>query len=142
MYDGTRILKYKIATSIVWWATRQPHSNTANNDNVSKSASTTAASTATSSGDVVEGGNCAELGTTDGTSNSSAFQPFTKPLYKSVVKVRYNKLWYTSVENVVAAIEAQFNQSNSPYQPCPVELKPVQRAPKVRSIQTTALQTG
>ncbi|VDM27926.1 unnamed protein product [Hydatigera taeniaeformis] len=58
-------------------------------------------------------------------------RPFTKPLYKSVVKVRYNKLWYTSVENVVAAIEAQFNQSNSPYQPCLVELKPVQRAPKI-----------
>ncbi|KAL5971468.1 Ras GTPase-activating protein 1 [Taenia solium] len=131
VYDGTRILKYKIATSIVWWATPQPHSNTANNDNGSKSTPTTTASTATSSGDVAEGDNCAEPGATDDTPNSSAFQPFTKPLYKSVVKVRYNKLWYTSVEKVVAAIEAQFNQSNSPYQPCPVELKPVQRTPKV-----------
>ncbi|KAL5110326.1 Ras GTPase-activating protein 1 [Taenia crassiceps] len=131
VYDGTRILKYKIATSIVWWATPQPYSNISNNDNGSKSAATTTDSMATSSRDVVEGGNCAELGTTDGTPNSPPFLPFTKPLYKSVVKVRYNKLWYTSVENVVAAIEAQFNQSNSPYQPCPVELKPVQRAPKV-----------
>ncbi|VDK22106.1 unnamed protein product [Taenia asiatica] len=131
VYDGTRILKYKIATSIVWWATPQPHSNTVNNDNGSKSTPTTTASTATSSGDVAEGGNCAEPGTTDDTPNSSASQPFTKPLYKSVVKVRYNKLWYTSVEKVVAAIEAQFNQSNSPYQLSPVELKPVQRTPKV-----------
>nr|CDS16785.1 ras GTPase activating protein 1 [Echinococcus granulosus]CDS16809.1 ras GTPase activating protein 1 [Echinococcus granulosus] len=131
VYDGIRILKYKIATSIVWSATAQPHGNTANSDNDNKSAPSITAPTATSSGDIVGGGNCLELATTDGTSNSSVFQPFNKPLYKSVVKIRYNNLWYTSVENVVAAIEAQFNQSNSPYQPCLVELKPVQRAPKV-----------
>nr|CDS28860.2 ras GTPase activating protein 1 [Hymenolepis microstoma] len=56
--------------------------------------------------------------------------PFTKPLYKSIVKIRYNDVWFTSVENVIAAIEAQFNQPNSQYQPTTVELKPILRGPK------------
>ncbi|VDM35404.1 unnamed protein product, partial [Hydatigera taeniaeformis] len=79
VYDGTRILKYKIATSIVWWATPQPHGNAANNDDSGKSAPTTTTSTAVSSDDVIEGGKCAEPSATDGASNSLSFQPFTKP---------------------------------------------------------------
>ena len=132
MYDGTRILKYKIATTIVWWPTTQPqlHNGTA---------------TTPSSGDKPESGAIGEITVVSGNGNglekekvtkgatddTTSFPPFTKPLYKSVVKIRYNNLWYTSVENVVAAIEAQFNLANSPYQPSVVELKPVHRGPKV-----------
>ncbi|VDD81441.1 unnamed protein product [Mesocestoides corti] len=115
VYDGTRILKYKIATSVVWWATVSPIN-----------ASQTASNGAEGDGDENGGGaSCV----------NPVIQPFTKPLYESVVKIRYNNLWYTSVENVVAAIEAQFNQSTSPYQPCPIELKPVQRGPKLTPSQ-------
>ena len=70
--------------------------------------------------------------TTGALDDGPPFPPFSKPLYKSVMKIRYNNLWYTSVEGVVSAIEAQFNTATSPYQPSTVELKPVQRGPKVR----------
>lgn len=123
VYDGTRILKYKIATSIVWWATPQP---TGKNHNGNGSSTT---ATALDSVDSSNG----EGETVEGAAQSiSQALPFTKPLYKSVVKIRYNSLWYTSVENVIAAIEAQFNQPNSQYQPATVELKPILRGPKVR----------
>ncbi|KAM3174384.1 hypothetical protein ACTXT7_010662 [Hymenolepis weldensis] len=121
VYDGTRILKYKIATSIVWWATPQP---TGKNHNGNGSSTT---ATALDSIDSSNG----EGETVEGAAKSiSQALPFTKPLYKSVVKIRYNSLWYTSVENVIAAIEAQFNQPNSQYQPATVELKPILRGPK------------
>ncbi|VDL18799.1 unnamed protein product [Hymenolepis diminuta] len=121
VYDGTRILKYKIATSIVWWATPQP---TVKNHNGNGSSTTP---TALDSVDSSNGEGEAVEGAAQSTSQAL---PFTKPLYKSVVKICYNSLWYTSVENVIAAIEAQFNQPNSQYQPATVELKPILRGPK------------
>ncbi|VDO04570.1 unnamed protein product [Rodentolepis nana] len=121
IYDGTRILKYKIATSIVWWATPQTSSK---NHSVNSSLTT---ATGLDSMDFSNGeGETAELAA----QSTTQALPFTKPLYMSTVKIRYNNLWYTSVENVIAAIEAQFNQPNSPYQPTTVELKPILRGPK------------
>ncbi|KAM7538185.1 hypothetical protein Aperf_G00000079452 [Anoplocephala perfoliata] len=135
VYDGTRILKYKIATSIVWWATPQPHEATYKTTSSNASSTTTPALNSVDSGNVAADSEGATTSASDTSSVSlpqtnSQSLPFTKPLYKSVVKIRYNSLWYTSVENVVSAIEAQFNQPNSQYQPAVVELKPIHRGPK------------
>lgn len=125
VYDGTRILKYKMATAIVWWATPEaasPPSNGQLQEAQNESESP------------VEGnGESPQSPSTPDTNAQPTAHHLLKPLYGSVVKVRYNNLWYSCVENVVSEIEAGFNQSKP--LPCVgssrVELKPVPRVPKV-----------